>query len=112
MGMYNCFSYELFNNISIKESTKDEELKLSLSLSKDSSRKVLAIPVKFNQIYTIAIDSSLPIYYALVVKFDNKVVSLNSLQESHFEPKSLGITRFDKPITVSTELDIDQGDAY
>lgn len=112
MGMYNCFSYELFNNVSIKSSVKDNQLNLSLNLNQDPTKKVLAIPVRFNQIYTIAINSSLPIYYALVVKFDNKIVSLNSLTNSNFEPKSVGITRFEEPIKISTELTIDQGDAY
>lgn len=122
MGMYNCFSYELFKQISIQEKIEqvynEEKEKfenvqtLSLSLNEDKSKKVLAIPVNFNNIYTIAITSYLPVYCALVVKFGNKIVSLNSLSNQVFQPKSLGSLRFETPITISTQLTEEQGDIY
>ena len=112
MGMYNCFSYEIFKKIHIDENT------LSIDDGSLSSKKLLAIPVKYNQKYTIAITSSSPVYMAFCIKLPNGIKPINYKISSEFVDKkllsarNLGILRFEEPIVVSTQLDEDQGDLY
>lgn len=62
MSLYNCFNYKIVTNFYLTDNTKQSEYGY---LSKDDSRydstemskyKLIAVPIKFNKKYTIAID--------------------------------------------------------
>lgn len=78
MGMYNCFNYQLANNLSfyVNESEK------RVNTNESSKNKTIIVPVKFNKTYTIAIDCSFPVIVAPIL-YDGK----NLIKDS--EGKSL-----------------------
>lgn len=53
MGMYNCFSYELFNDFHIEYYNG----KNRIFVGKDNSKKILAVPIKFNAVYSVYLQS-------------------------------------------------------
>ena len=53
MPFYNCFSYRFFEDIYL-----DKSKSCGYVEERNSSYKVIAIPIKFDKIYTIAIDSN------------------------------------------------------
>ena len=48
MGLYNCFDYELLNNVYLSST--------QIFLEKNNYYKVLAVPIKYNKTYSIFID--------------------------------------------------------
>lgn len=64
MSMYNCFTNEIVNNLEleIKLTSTTQEPRVIQFNSDDSAYKIYAVPVKFSEVYTIAIDSDTPIY--------------------------------------------------
>ena len=116
MGMYNCFSYEVFSNLHIASKITDSELELFLKYEQNPAKKVLAIPVKFNSKYTIAVTSDQPVYCAFVAKFSNKIRKLSAIStvsnEKMSKPFSLGLTKFEQPVVVDTSLSLEDDDVY
>ena len=116
MGMYNCFSYEVFSNLHIASKITDFELELFLKYEQNPAKKVLAIPVKFNSKYTIAVTSDQPVYCAFVAKFSNKIRKLSAIStvsnEKMSKPFSLGLTKFEQPVVVDTSLSLEDDDVY
>ena len=109
MGMYNCFSYEIFKKVYIDEPT------LRFCEGTLDSVKVLAIPVRYNQTYTIALTSSKPVYASLCLKLSSGIKRIDyniGRVEEIGNPKNLGSLRFEAPITVSTGLTEEQGDLF
>lgn len=53
MPFYNCFNYKILTDLHL-----DNTAELPVVLEENKSKKVLAIPVKFNKTYTVAISSS------------------------------------------------------
>ena len=58
MSMYNCFSNEMPSNFEVYVTVDSSKQLVSLFSSTDSLSKVYMIPVKFNQEYTIGLNSS------------------------------------------------------
>lgn len=54
MHLYNCFNYNMVSNLSFEKIGK-HQYQIESKTNKDY--KVIAIPIKFNKTYTIAIDS-------------------------------------------------------
>ena len=77
---------------------------------------MLAVPIKFNQTYTIAIDSNTPIYVAPVLKIPSGYKSLQQLGISSYTNalgvKLLDSSKFNHLKTISVDLSAKQGDFY
>lgn len=75
MPFYNCFSGNYNDNIRID--TEHKQIKYSQQIVRDGY-KVMLVPIKFNQTYTIYLNSSLPIILGSIY-YDDKYV-LNETQ--------------------------------
>ena len=115
MGMYNCFSYELFSDIYIGFDEKQKRNRIFVGNNKE--KKVLAIPIRFNQIYTIAVNSNKPVYVSPVLKLPNGLRSLSQLKISSYTESTMGVRlldsmQFNQPKQISIDLTEDQGEFY
>ena len=105
MGMYNCFSYELFSDIHCD--WYDDSYKILYGT--DHSKKLLAVPIKFNTEYTVAIQSSQPMIVFPVFKFPNG--------KKFFKSSTENITvihgsKFENPFKISVDLQETDGEWY
>lgn len=115
MGMYNCFSYELFSDIYIGFDKNQEKNRIFVGNNKE--KKVLAIPIKFNQKYTIAVTSNKPVYACPILKLPNGIRSLAQLNLSSYTEDTMGVRlldsmQFNQPKQISVDLSEDQGEFY
>lgn len=74
MSMYNCFTYNIMDNIYL---TLDKNS--PIVLESNDSYKVIAVPIKYNKTYTIAVDSDLVIAYPVLIS--DKSILLDSTRE-------------------------------
>lgn len=117
MGMYNCFSYELFSDLYIDYDDREGWKKNRIFIGKNPDKKILAIPIKFNQKYTIAVTSKEPVYVSPVLKLPNGLRSLQQLNLPNYTENTMGVrllnsAQFDLPQEFSLDLTEDQGDYY
>ena len=81
MPYYNCFSNKEILGIHLKASTDSDSR--TFSLKSDDRYKLLAVPVKFGQTYTIAIDSTTPIYLRSLIYHEDTgcvIKDINTLE--------------------------------
>lgn len=114
MGMYNCFSYELFSDLHIGYDTASSRNRIFVG--NDPTKKMLAVPIKFNQVYSIALTSSKPVYVAPVLKLPSGFKSLQQLELPSYT-ENLGVQLLDSPQfnslkTISVDLNETQGEFY
>lgn len=57
LPFYNCFNYHVINNLSLEKPSANNKYK-SYVQANNKSYKTYIIPIKFNKLYTIALDSS------------------------------------------------------
>lgn len=105
MGMYNCFSYEIFNDI---HSCWNGE-KYIIYFNQDNTKKLLAVPVKFNTIYTVAIQSQQPISIFPILKMPNGKKLFKPNEDTI---KIINGSQFEFPFKVSVDLSEQDGDWY
>ena len=106
MGMYNCFDYEVFSDFHLQW---DDVSKRNILLkSPDPTKKLLAIPVKFNTEYSIYLTSNKPFFISPVLKLANK----KELLGDSFKVETYENAQFNVPIKVSVDLSEDQGSLY
>lgn len=100
MGMYNCFCDESPKNT--EYSFSSSRIKFNLDTS-DKNFNYYIIPVKFNQVYTIAIDAE--IKYELACIFYNKIFLNTTPDDLVVESyKQIGGSKFTKPYIYSTKF--------
>ena len=105
MGMYNCFSYEIFNDI---HSCWNGE-KYIIYFNQDNTKKLLAVPVKFNTKYTVAIQSQQPISIFPILKMPNGKKLFKPNEDT---VKIINGSQFEFPFKVSVDLSEQDGDWY
>lgn len=103
MSMYNCFTYEMMQNVQL---TLDKNNPIILENTESS--KVVAIPIKFNKIYTIVVDSDLVIAYPVLIS--DKSILLDSTREAvisknfqNFSLRTYSDVTFSHPVTYKLE---------
>jgi len=108
MGMYNCFSYELFNDLHIAFDGRTNVKRNRIFVGQDKTKKILAVPIKFNQIYSVALTSNQPVYASPVLKLPNGIKSLQQLSlnsySSNLGVKLLDSMQFNQLKTFSVDL--------
>lgn len=114
MGMYNCFSYELFSDLHIGYDVASQRNRIFVG--RDETKKMLAVPIKFNQVYSIALTSSKPVYVSPVLKLPSGFKSFEQLELQSYTD-NLGVQLLDSPQfnslkTISVDLNESQGDFY
>ena len=112
MGMYNCFDYEIFSDVHISYDSLQNSYEIFNDV--DSTKKILAVPIKFNKTYKIAIQSDKPIFVAPILKLPNRLQSLNFSEnfDDNLKVLQFNKTSFYNPIEVSFDLNETQGDLY
>ena len=68
MPLYNCFNDEYARGISIQAG--DALNQGTIELAEDDNYKLLLVPVKFNQSYTVGLESPFPIHYGYIFYSD------------------------------------------
>lgn len=113
MGLYNCFSYELFSDVYIKFTPQGNINDIVNGV--DKTKKVLAIPIKFNTIYTIAVTSQKPVYISPILKLPSGKFSIRKISNNYtpnLGPQLLESSDFYSPITIKFDLNYNQSDIY
>ena len=105
MGMYNCFSYELFSDIYCDWYNNSYKILYGTNPKK----KLLAVPVKFNTEYTVAIYSAQPMIVFPIFKFPNGKKFLKSNTENI---TIINGSKFETPFKISINLQEGDGDWY
>lgn len=118
MSLYNCYNCVTATNVSINNTSLTEEYVSDIS---DPNRKVLLIPIKFNNTYTIAMDCSQPILLKAVIyrgdtlvktyihDLSKKVIISNKLGD---KPIKVNNCRFNKPFYFSISNKLDTTNKY
>ena len=102
MPLYNCFSNEspteLYTSVKINSN-------YSIDINKDNNNyKYYIVPVKFNEEYTIAIDSPVPYEMACMIYTGSNINDLSrELMVKTY--KSIGGSTFSSPFIYSTDID-------
>lgn len=112
MGMYNCFDYEVFTGFHLDWDSKLQ--KNTILIGNDDTKKLLAVPAKFNTKYTIYITSDKPVMISPILKLPNgkKAVDYNNPSNDKFKVKFYGNMQFNVPVEYSIDLTADDGDYY
>ena len=112
MGMYNCFSYEIFNDIHIAW-TGD---RYSVVSGPDTAKKVLAVPIRFNTTYTVALRSDQTVLIAPVLKLPTgkKALYVYESENSKVEYSPLIVPgcKFGNPFTFRVNINEYDGDVF
>jgi hypothetical protein len=97
MSMYNCFSNEMANNLNYKTRGGLEQGGLTLSVT--NGYKIYAVPVRYFQTYTIAIDCSSAVELFVGFYSADRFVKMDNLghfiEDSH---KVISGTTFNEPV--------------
>lgn len=109
MGMYNCFDYEIFQDVYIGYNSINNEY--NLINGKDSTKKILAIPIKFNKKYTVAIQSDKQLFVAPILKLPNNFEFFDSSNDN-LKITQINKSSFYSPFEISFDLNETQGDLY
>lgn len=106
MSLYNCYNYEMVENISIDTKTTDRQVVVEKPYK---GYKILLVPIKFNTPYTIALDCNTPVYLKGVI-YNNGLVS--DISNSNFvsnligdDVVSYGCTQFLRPFLYTISND-------
>ena len=103
MPFYNCFSYKTINDFHLISS--------GIEKGNDTSKKLFAVPIRFNKKYTIAIDSnSRVLLKSIFYDYYGLTYSINTIDESKLTydinnetVKSYSGVAFNRPIVYSIE---------
>lgn len=105
MAYYNCFNYQMIENI-----TLDRVEKNHYQMKKPKNNKILAIPVKFGRSYTLAIDSDTPVELRTLI-YDKDIgnvakerFSSNYYSDDFNHYEFFSKTNFTDPILISIPL--------
>lgn len=112
MGLYNCFNNEQPTLINHMSTWQEDGVVNSFIINVDkrsdendlNKYSYFIVPVKFNEKYTIAIDSSVD-YEIACILYNNKFISSTTedlIKESH---KKINGSKFTKPFIYSTEFE-------
>lgn len=93
MPYYNCWSGQFLNNISIKGG--------SIKTETNIASKVAVIPIKYNQTYTIYIDSDTPISM-ITCYYDGTTISPTNKIDSTYQTKARA--SFNEPFTYKVKV--------
>ena len=100
MGMYNCYTNKQLDNYKL-DSNK------GLVLDANADTELLLIPVKFNQVYTIALNCDVPFKYACML-YDDFVGQIQlSTISTNLNIKTVKSARFNEPFYINTGDEID-----
>lgn len=94
MGYYNCFNYQMIDNITLDKTSKNKYL-----MKKSDDKKLIAVPVKYGRSYTIAIDSDTPVEMRTLI-YDKDIgnVSKEAFSESYYSDEIIDYEFFSKTI--------------
>lgn len=110
MGMYNCFSYELLDDISLQDD--------GYILNNNNYYKVLAVPIRLNKMYTVAINSKSkvivkPMFRSLSGYIEVEKETCGALTDTNIQtmkdirktmkPMFIGSSSFRQPFSFSVE---------
>lgn len=79
MGMYNCYDYTSADNINVVR-TKDQwgQVSYSIGANENNERQIALVPIKFNKVYTVSLESKSSFYVAPVLYYDNHLIKINN----------------------------------
>ena len=111
MPFYNCYNSTYIRDIRLYEENSKPTFKVIYDPKNyEDDYKVMAIPIKFNKTYTIAIDCPLP-YYIMPMLYGNKgLIFLNDHNKQSFVngwstlAKKIKGSRFNTPYTYSLNV--------
>ena len=102
MGMYNCFFNQKPSRIyHIFKDGADSTFKIDTD---DDNYNYYAVPIKFDQTYTISIDSNMP-YELVCILYNNKFISDTPLELIKKSYKKIPGSKFKKPFVYHTSFD-------
>lgn len=90
MPFYNCFNYKIVSDLKLSET--------GYSAGTDTNYKVLAVPIKFNKKYTVAIDCDSPVIMQSVFYGRFGLIKTNNYQDATYLTEILNET----PIKLSS----------
>ena len=108
MPMYNCFNYFTAENLIVKDGAIEEVVARDESVS----NKTFLIPIKFNQQYTISIESGSQFNIAPIMYYDNRlanvyigggVVDVTNVYLKNI--KTISYSQFEKPFLFEIKLE-------
>lgn len=102
MPLYNCFSNETITEINTSAKINDNSV-FDINTN-DTKFKYYIVPVKFNEKYTIAIDSDAPYELACLIYTTSDLTdeSYKLIQKTY---KQISGSKFNKPFIYSTDID-------
>lgn len=105
MAYYNCFNYQMIENI-----TLDRVEENHYKMKKPKNKKILAVPVKFGRLYTLAIDSNTPVELRTLI-YDKDIgnVAKERFSDDYYSDdfnyyEFFSKTNFTDPILISIPL--------
>ena len=100
MGMYNCYTNKQLDSYKLDSNR-------GLVLDNNADTELLLIPVKFNQVYTIALNCDIPFKYTCVL-YDDFVGQIQlSTISTNLTIKEVKSARFNEPFYIDTKDEID-----